>query len=129
MRKVKIIRRGDCMIILVFTFLISIYSCSSQPETGSTNTNPTLNNSVQDKFIGEWESLESAERAHTIISRNGENYIVKGRESEYPAIYNKEQKLLQFNTPGGTFDISYLADSDMILISGGGKYKRVSQKH
>src|SRR5688572_14719736 len=120
----RIVKKCYYPLLILFAAALAILGCTSNTESaGSAAAKPpALFASLEDKFIGEWKSLESTERPHLFIIRNGDNFIIKSEKSEFPAVFDDENKILQFNVPasvgvGGTvpetsFDIAYLEKED-----------------
>ncbi|MBC3538970.1 hypothetical protein ACFSC6_10530 [Rufibacter sediminis] len=122
-------------------------ACSSQPETVGTTTDPTADTSSEpnnegssgpnqklpmatddaDKFIGEWKSVQSEGRDHTIITRNGGNFLIQQGKKTVPGVWDEENNIIRMNV-GMPMDIMYIENEDMIVFGSGGKYRRVSEK-
>ena len=122
-------------------------ACSSQPETAGTTTDPTADTSSEptkdgspnpdlelpsatsydDKFIGEWKSVQSEGRDHTIITRNGKNFLIQQGKKTVPGVWDEENNLIRMIV-GVPMDIMYIENEDMIVFGSGGKYRRVSEK-
>ncbi|KAA5541996.1 hypothetical protein [Adhaeribacter rhizoryzae] len=121
----------------VMTFLIAAggAGCSGQTDTaskpsGSAETaKEEPNDDTRDyaeNFVGEWKSVESEERNHMVFTRNGENFIMKEGDKTVPAVYDKESKVIKINA-GVPFDVMYLENENMLLVTGGGKYTKVTR--
>lgn len=127
--------------ILLFCLLLS--ACSGNSDAPATVANPgdspaekvgagkpvtkPLPASYEANFIGEWKSLESEKRDLMVIIPNGDNFVIQEGEDVIPGIYNKGSKTIRMNV-GAPLDIMYLEKEDMIVVSGGGKYRRISRK-
>lgn len=96
---------GAAMVMLMLT------SCSSSSGT--------------DKFIGEWQSLDSPARPHMTIQQRGDNLTLLEGKKEYPLSYDKDNHKLSVNTGFGAMDIIYLDEKNHVLVSGAGEYSKV----
>lgn len=124
----------------VLGFILTLLSaCSSQPEGtksepgngGATEPNQDIEiplvTSYDDNFIGEWKSVQSEGRDHTIITRNGKNFLIQQGKKTVPGIWDEENNIIRLNV-GVPMDIMYIEKEDMIVFGGGGKYRRISKK-
>lgn len=93
--------------------LLALTACSSGGETN--------------KFLGEWQSIDSPARPHMLIQKRGDNLTVLEGKKEYPVSFDKENRKLSINTGMGALDIIYLEEKDHILASGAGEYSRVAK--
>ncbi|RNI24112.1 hypothetical protein EFB08_17205 [Rufibacter latericius] len=126
--------------------LFLLAACSSQPETPASATDPTAESRSEptkdgsdpdeelplatddaDKFIGEWKSVQSEGRDHTIITRNGENFLIQQGKKTVPGVWDEANNVIRMNV-GVPMDIMYIENEDMIVFGSGGKYRRVSEK-
>ena len=127
--------------ILLFCLLLSACSGNSDapatmaapgdsPAEKGKATKPTsrpMLASYSTNFVGEWKSLESEKRDPMIISKSGKNFIITGGKKAIPGIYDQENKVIRMNV-GAPLDIMYLEKEDMLVVSGFGKYRRISRK-
>jgi len=120
--------------VMIFLIASGVAGCSGQSDTtgqaeGSIATATEESNEhtsdYAENFVGEWKSVESEERNHMIFTRNGENFIMQEGDKTVPAVYDKDNKVIKINA-GVPFDIMYLENEDMLLVTGGGKYKKVT---
>lgn len=93
------------------TAMFALTSCSS---TGGT-----------DKFMGEWQSLESPTRPHMTIQQRGDNLTLLEGKKEVPVTYDKDNHKLTVNTGLGAMDIIYLEEKNHLLVTGAGEYSKV----
>ena len=77
-----------------------------------------------EKFMGEWQSLDSPTRPHMTIQQRGDNLTLLEGKKEVPLTYDKENHKLTFNTGLGAIDIIYLEEKNHLLVSGEGEYSK-----
>jgi len=121
--------------VMLFLIASNVAGCSGQSDStskasGSVETaTEDPNNDTRDyaeNFVGEWKSVDSEERNHMIFTRNGENFIMQEGDKTVPAVYDKDSKVIKINA-GVPFDIMYLENENMLLVTGGGKYTKVTR--
>jgi hypothetical protein len=78
-----------------------------------------------DRFMGEWQSLDSPTRPHMTIQQRGDNLTLLEGKKEYPLTYDKDNHKLSVNTGLGAMDIIYLEEKNHMLVSGAGEYSKV----
>lgn len=118
---------ATCTISIFILFCLTLFSCSGKGEKAVESNNPVepvSASNYEDNFIGEWESVNSKNRNHMIITRNGKNFIIQEGKTSSPGIYDEENKIIKINV-GAPLDIMFLEDENMILVSGAGQYTKV----
>lgn len=95
--------------------------------TGMALLTSCTSGSGPDKFLGEWQSIDSPARPHMTIQERGENLTLLEGKKEYPLTYDKDNHKLTVNTGFGAMDIIYLDEKNHLLITGGGEYAKVEK--
>jgi hypothetical protein len=99
--------------VVAATAMFAITSCSSAGGT--------------DKFMGEWQSVDTPTRPHMTIQQRGENLTLLEGKKEVPLTYDKDNHKLSVNTGMGAIDIIYMEEKNHLLVSGSGEYSKVDK--